>query len=130
MQHPGTRRAEGSRGRGVGDWGWKGGVSECEAITVKVEPNTVVRILVAVPTEQLVIAGTAVMERIIARPTREEIVTVTTCEHGGETVQGMSEGPHDMMRSAGVSRWAYRRRSTRCLLSRRARHCRQGREAR
>ena len=70
-------------------WGgmWGRG-SECEAITVKRErPRAaiwpivaVVRIFVTQPTEHLVRAVTAIEVTVIARPTREEIVTVTTCE--------------------------------------------------
>ena len=63
----------------------RGCVSECGAITGKG-----VEVLIALPTEDLVGAGIAVHVLIDIRPTREEIVTVATCEHGGETVQGMA----------------------------------------
>ena len=78
-------RGEGSRGRGVADWGWKGRVSGCvEAITEK--HRGVIVGIVARPTEYRVRAGIAEETTVFGRPTREEIVTVTTCEHGGELV--------------------------------------------
>jgi len=82
-------------------WGgmWGRG-SECEAITVKREDWEIPAVFaVAVvpqfapqPTEHLVRAVTAKEETVIGRPSREEIVTVTTCESMWfrETVQGMA----------------------------------------
>ena len=60
---------------GGGMWGRGSG---CVAVTV--EPGVVIVGIVARPTEYLVIAGIAPELSVMARPSREEIVTVTTCE--------------------------------------------------
>ena len=65
----------------------RGCVSECGAITVQ---HLVLVAVIARPTEKLVGAIIAEHQPIATRPTRNEIVTVPTCEHGGETVQGMA----------------------------------------
>ena len=67
----------------IGSGMWNRG-SECEAITdSRLEfPFGIVVAVVARPTEHLVRAVIAKEVNVIARPAREEIVTVTTCEHG------------------------------------------------
>ena len=67
----------------------RGCVSECGAITAQTS-KAVVGVFIARPTKNLVCASIAVHVLIVTGPSRDEIVTVPTCEHGGQTVQDVA----------------------------------------